>query len=109
MIQHRGFPFDSDWEKYSRPLGNGYMGGNLFGRTDTERIQLSEKTLGVKGPYGIGGITNFAEIYLDIQHEEPEAYRREQRYGEIGDPRHRHISHPCALYPGTLILHHENH
>lgn len=77
VIQHRGFPFDSDWEKYSLPLGNGYMGVNLFGRTDTERIQISEKTLGVKGPYGNGGVTNFLEIYLDIQHEEPEAYRRE--------------------------------
>ena len=77
VIQHRGFPFDSDWEKYSLPLGNGYMGVNLFGRTDTERIQLTEKTLGVKGPYGNGGITNFLELYLDIQHEEPEAYRRE--------------------------------
>ena len=44
VIQHRGFPFDSDWEKYSLPLGNGYMGVNLFGRTDTERIQISEDT-----------------------------------------------------------------
>ena len=25
------------------------------------------------------------------------------KYGEIGDPRHRHISHLCPIYPGTLI------
>ena len=25
-------------------IGNGYMGGNVFGRTDTERIALNEST-----------------------------------------------------------------
>ena len=74
---HGGFPYDSDWEQWSLPIGNGYMGANIFGRTDTERIQLTEKTLGVKGAYGSGGIANFAEIYLDIYHQTPVGYRRE--------------------------------
>ena len=30
-------------------------------------------------------------------------YREENEYGEIGDPHHRHISHLCPIYPGTLI------
>lgn len=30
-------------------------------------------------------------------------YREEKRYSDIGDPGHRHISHLCAVYPGTLI------
>ena len=30
-------------------------------------------------------------------------YREEKKYGEIGDPRHRHISHLMGLFPGTLI------
>jgi alpha-L-fucosidase 2 len=30
-------------------------------------------------------------------------FREEDAYGDIGDPNHRHISHLCALYPGTLI------
>jgi hypothetical protein len=30
-------------------------------------------------------------------------YREENHYGEIGDPLHRHISHLCPLFPGTLI------
>ena len=38
-------PVDNDWESESYPLGNGYMGANVFGRTDIERIQLTEKTL----------------------------------------------------------------
>lgn len=75
-IVSRGFPYDQDWERWSLPIGNGYIGASVFGRTDTERIQLSEKTLGVKGPYNTGGITNFAEIYLDIHHQAPLNYRR---------------------------------
>lgn len=30
-------------------------------------------------------------------------YREEQRYGEIGDPKHRHISQLVGLHPGTSI------
>ena len=30
-------------------------------------------------------------------------FREEKKYGEIGDPLHRHISHLCTLYPGTLV------
>ncbi|MFM8982332.1 MAG: glycosyl hydrolase family 95 catalytic domain-containing protein, partial [Spartobacteria bacterium] len=30
-------------------------------------------------------------------------YREETNYSDIGDPLHRHISHLCPLYPGTLI------
>ncbi len=30
-------------------------------------------------------------------------YREENHYSDIGDPHHRHISHLCLVYPGTLI------
>ena len=36
---------DDGWEKWSLPLGNGYSGINVFGRTDTERIQITDNTL----------------------------------------------------------------
>ncbi len=39
-ILSRGYPADSDWEAHSYPIGNGYMGANIFGRTDVERIQM---------------------------------------------------------------------
>ena len=38
------------WENQSLPIGNGSIGGNLFGRYDTERITLNEKTLWTGGP-----------------------------------------------------------
>lgn len=76
-IVSRGFPYDEDWERWSLPIGNGYMGLCIFGRTDTERLQLSEKTLGNRGAYNMGGFTNFAEIYLDFRHHYARNYRRE--------------------------------
>lgn len=77
IVKSRGFPYDEDWEHWSLPIGNGYMGLSIFGRTDTERMQLTEKTLGNKGPYNRGGLTSFAEFYLDFDHRTPANYRRE--------------------------------
>ena len=82
-VKSRGFPYDKYWERWSLPIGNGYMGACIFGRTDTERIQLTEKTFGVKGPYKKGGIGNFAEIYIeDIHHDQPLNYKRSLRLND---------------------------
>ena len=65
---------DESWEKLSLPLGNGYFGANVFGRTETERIQISEKTITnphyFAAPYGIckGGLNNFSETFIDFGH-----------------------------------------
>lgn len=74
--QHGGYPYDRDWEYYSYPIGNGYIGANLFGRTDTERVQITDKTVHVQGVYGGGGLTSFAELYLDFGHTDVKDYRR---------------------------------
>ncbi|MBE6537422.1 MAG: glycoside hydrolase family 95 protein, partial [Ruminococcaceae bacterium] len=68
---------DDGWEKWSLPLGNGYSGINVFGRTDTERIQITDNTLSSQlvqvdtlndaKRYG-GGLNNFSETYLDFGH-----------------------------------------
>lgn len=76
VVKSRGFPYDEDWEHWSLPIGNGHMGLSIFGRTDTERMQLTENTLGHKGPYNRGGVTSFAELYLDLDHRTPQNYRR---------------------------------
>jgi alpha-L-fucosidase 2 len=72
----RGYPYDEDWEQKSYPIGNGYMGVNLFGRTDTERIQITDKTLHNEGLYNLSGLTSFAEVYLDLNHVDPQKYSR---------------------------------
>lgn len=82
IIKARGMPYDEDWEERSYPLGNGYMGACLFGRTDTERVQITEKTLHNKEPYGNGGLTGFADLYLDLNHADVQNYRRSLNLNE---------------------------
>jgi hypothetical protein len=65
---------DDGWEKWSLPIGNGNMGVNVFGRTTTERLQFSEKSL--SNSYHVGGQNNFTELYLDFNHEAVSAYER---------------------------------
>ena len=64
------------WESSSYPIGNGYMGACLFGRTDRDWIQIADKTLSNAGKYGNGGITSFVDVYLDFNHMSPKNYRR---------------------------------
>ena len=80
------FATANSWESLSLPLGNGYFGANVFGRTQTERIQISEPTLAnpwyrpkikPKGPAAAAaGVNSFAEIYLDFNHSEVSEYER---------------------------------
>lgn len=87
VAENPGSNEDDGWERWSLPLGNGYFGANVFGRTATERIQLTEKTLAnpytttIEG-YGsksLGGLNNFSETYIDLGHpfSEVENYERE--------------------------------
>ncbi|MBI9072962.1 MAG: sulfatase-like hydrolase/transferase [Melioribacteraceae bacterium] len=76
------FPYDEGWEHWSYPIGNGYMGANVFGRTDVERIQLTEKTLFNTGLYGLGGLTSFAEIDIHFNHVNVEEYIRSLNLNE---------------------------
>jgi alpha-L-fucosidase 2 len=69
-------PYDEDWEAWSYPIGNGYIGANLFGRVDTERIQITDKTVHNIGCYDRGGLTSFAEVYLDFNQGDVQNYRR---------------------------------
>lgn len=66
---------DNGWEKWSLPLGNGYMGANIFGRTGTERVQITENTLA--NPYRVGGLNNFAEVFLEFAHDNVTQYMRD--------------------------------
>ncbi|MDO7085574.1 glycoside hydrolase family 95 protein [Pseudocolwellia sp. AS88] len=67
------------WVNSSIPMGNGYMGINLFGGTKTERIQITENSLydavGAKGLRRTG-LNNFAEVYIDFDHNKASKYKR---------------------------------
>ena len=36
---------EEGWEHYSLPIGCSYLGGNIFGGVDKERIQITENSL----------------------------------------------------------------
>jgi alpha-L-fucosidase 2 len=71
---------NAGWVNRSIPMGNGYMGVNVFGGTASERIQITENSLydSTEGR-GLrrGGLNNFAEVYLDFGHNNTSNYERE--------------------------------
>ena len=73
---------EEGWEKYSMPIGNSYMGGNVFGGVEHERIQITENSL--ENPGKLGGLNSFADIYIHFPHTEQgvEHYERGLNIGK---------------------------
>jgi len=73
---------DNGWEEYSLPLGNGYMGANVFGLCNCERIQITENSMvnpgmgSESGDPDLGGLTNFCELYVRFGHTDVSEYER---------------------------------
>ena len=73
---------NAGWEKWSLPLGNSYFGVSVFGRIETERLQITENS--VCNPNlpckhwkeGSGGTRTFGDIYVDTFHGDVENYER---------------------------------
>lgn len=110
---------DDGWEKWSLPLGNGYMGVNVFGRTETERLQITENSLSnpyFRGPTpGRAGLSNFCECYLEFPHPFSEVtdYRRslsltdavahtEYHFGDVAYQREHFASYPDRVFVTRL-------
>ena len=70
------------WEKWSLPLGNSYFGVSVFGRIETERLQITENSVCNPGLWGTlwkdgnGGLRTFGDIYIDTLHTDVENYER---------------------------------
>lgn len=73
----------ADWEQQALPIGNGYMGGMLFGLPDKDQIQINEETFwaagyrGTQTPVnsntvnskmseGINGLMSVGNIFVDF-------------------------------------------
>lgn len=83
LRDHRKCNIPEDgWERWSLPIGNGYMGINIFGRHDTERFLITENSLSNpctyddKYPGGAAGLSNFCSFYLDFGHKRVKNYKR---------------------------------
>lgn len=68
----------NNWERWALPLGNGHMGAMVFGRTETERIQLNEKTL---WSGGTGGTDDAEGGEYDTRDPQSDAYGNVDAYG----------------------------
>ena len=75
-------PLDLDWERWSLPIGNGFMGGSVFGGIQSERIQMTDKTLYVRGLWGTVTHTSFCDLYIDFFHTAYTNYTRSLNLNE---------------------------
>lgn len=83
LRDHRKCNIPEDgWERWSLPIGNGYMGISIFGRTDEERFLITENSLSNpcayndKYPGGAAGLSNFCSFYLTTDHKKVKNYSR---------------------------------
>jgi alpha-L-fucosidase 2 len=104
MIVMRGSNYDEHWERWSYPLGNGHMGANVFGRTVTERVQITHKDFHNDGVYKFGGLTSFAELYIDFDHSEVGNYRRSLNLNDA--IKHVTYEHEGVTYTREYFMNH---
>ena len=65
------------WMTEALPLGNGQLGGMLFGLTGTERIQFNANSLWTGNEKDTGSYQAFGDIFIQLDHANPTNYRRE--------------------------------
>ena len=77
LYDHPAANSNDGWVSQSLPLGNGYMGVNLFGGVQQDRLQITENSLVDAPTEKIGGLNNFAEVFLEFPHTSPSNYSRD--------------------------------
>ena len=55
-----------DWEKQALPIGNGRLGGMIFGGVDKEHIQFNEDSLWIGDEKDTGAYQTFGDIYIEF-------------------------------------------
>lgn len=76
----------TDWKSQCLPIGNGSIGGMIFGGVASEQIQFNEITLWTGGTTteGTGNYLGFGDFFIDMTHPAgtPSNYRRDLDIGE---------------------------
>ena len=65
------------WMTEALPLGNGALGGMLFGLTATERVQFNVNSLWTGDEKDTGRYQAFGDVFIELKHANPTGYRRE--------------------------------
>ena len=68
------------WEHESLPIGNGWLGANIFGTVARDRIQITENSL--QNPGHLGGLNNLGELYLHFDQAGVRNYERGLRLND---------------------------
>ncbi len=56
-----------DWEKQALPIGNGRLGGMIFGGVAREHIQFNEDTLWIGDEKDTGAYQTFGDIHIEFE------------------------------------------
>ncbi|MGO8679131.1 MAG: glycosyl hydrolase family 95 catalytic domain-containing protein [Limisphaerales bacterium] len=68
----------ANWETQALPIGNGRLGGMIFGGVQREQIQFNESSLWVGDETDTGAYQGFGDLFIDFgEGGAPTAYRRE--------------------------------
>jgi len=59
------------------PIGNGSLGGMIFGGVASERVQFNEQTLWLGSETEMGSYQPFGDVFVEWLHKTPTDYRRE--------------------------------
>ncbi|HZK97436.1 MAG TPA: glycoside hydrolase N-terminal domain-containing protein [Prolixibacteraceae bacterium] len=71
-----------DWMTEALPIGNGRLGGMIFGGIDTEQIQYNEISLWTGDEKETGAYQAFGDLFIDFnQAAEVQQYKRELNIG----------------------------
>jgi len=55
-----------NWETEALPIGNGRLGGMVFGGVDRERIQFNEDSLWIGDEHDTGAYQAFGDLYVEL-------------------------------------------
>ncbi len=88
----------ADWEKEALPIGNGRLGGMIFGGVDRERVQFNEDSLWIGDEHDTGSYQAFGDLWIDFEHPAPVGTSPS---GETSVPEARI---PCQAYQRTLDI-----
>ncbi len=79
-----------NWEKEALPIGNGRLGGMVFGGIDREQVQFNEDTLWIGDEKDTGAYQNFGDLFIEFSaSEEANSSIPYERSLDIGSAVHR--------------------
>jgi len=78
-----------NWEKQALPIGNGRLGGMVFGGVDKEQIQFNEDSLWIGDEKDTGAYQTFGDLYIEFADAAGTPLESYERALDIGSAVHQ--------------------